>query len=169
MRYASIRSMDISNGEGIGVSLFTQGCVFRCPGCFNPETWDFKGGLDFNEQARASLFKVIEPSYIERFSLLGGEPLVPQNHFEIACLIESIRAKRPDIKIWIYTGYILEKLLENPGPYLTYILRNIDVLVDGQFIQEQKDITLPFCGSRNQRIINMRKTLEEQEIVLLDI
>lgn len=169
MRYNVIRSLDISNGSGVGTALFVQGCPFRCHGCFNPETWNFKGGKEYTKEVRDNILKVIEPSYIERFSILGGEPLVPQNHFEIACLIESIKAKRPDIKIWIYTGYTLEELLNNPGSYLTYILRNIDVLVDGQFIQEQKDITLPFCGSRNQRVIDMRKTLEEREIVLLDI
>lgn len=169
MRYNVIRSLDISNGLGVGIALFVQGCPFRCTGCFNPETWDFKGGLDFNEQARASLFKAIEPSYIERFSLLGGEPLVHKNRFEIACLIQSIKVIRPDIKIWVYTGYTLEALLEDPGPYLVYILENIDVLVDGQFIQEQKDITLPFCGSRNQRVIDIQKTLKEREIVLLDV
>lgn len=169
MRFASIRSLDISNGLGVGVSLFTQGCPFHCQGCFNPETWDFEGGKEFTSFYKTQLLKLIQKPYIERFSLLGGEGLIPQNHFDIACLIESIRAKRPDIKIWIYTGYTLEELLNNLGPYLTYILRNIDVLVDGQFIQEQKDITLPFCGSRNQRVIDMRKTLEEREIVLLDI
>lgn len=169
MRYSQICNLDISNGLGIGAALFTQGCPFHCKGCFNPETWDFEGGKEYTKEVRDTILKNIEPSYIKHFSCLGGEPLIPQNHFEIACLIESIRAKRPDIKIWIYTGYTLEALLENPGSYLTYILRNIDVLVDGQFIQEQKDITLPFCGSRNQRVIDMRKTLEEREIVLLDI
>lgn len=171
MRFASIRSLDISNGLGIGVALFTQGCPFHCKGCFNPETWDFDGGKEFTNFYKTQILELIQKPYIKRFSLLGGEGLVPQNRYEIATLIQSIKTKRPDIKIWIYTGYTLEELLEQKesGSYMTNILDNIDILVDGQFIEEQKDISLPFCGSRNQRIIDIPATMNSNSIVLLDI
>lgn len=169
MRYSQIRSLDVSNGLGVGVSLFTQGCVFRCAGCFNPETWDFNSGKEFTEETKEDIIDLIKYPYIERFSALGGEPLVPQNRFELACLIQAIKNERPDLKIWIYTGYLLEDLLEEDSSYLHSILSNTDVLIDGPFIQELKDISLPFCGSRNQRIIDVPKTLAKEEIVLLEV
>ena len=152
MRYAQIRKMDISNGLGVGASLFIQGCHFHCKNCFNPETWDFEGGKEYTKKTQQTLLKLIEPEYITRFSILGGEPLEPQNHFELAKLINLIKQKRPDIKIWIYTGYIYENLINQESTYLEYILNNIDVLVDGQFQEDKKDLTYPFAGSTNQRI-----------------
>lgn len=169
MRYASIRSLDVSNGLGVGVALFTQGCPFHCPGCFNPETWDFNSGKEFTKETKNGIIELIKRPYIDRFSILGGEPLVPQNRFELACLIQNIKNKRPDIKIWIYTGYLLENLLKEDSQYLQNILYNTDVLVDGPFIQELKDISLPFCGSRNQRIIDLPKTLAKEEVVLFKV
>ena len=169
MRYAQIRKMDISNGLGVGASLFIQGCHFHCKNCFNPETWDFECGKEYTKETQQTLLKLIEPEYITRFSILGGEPLEPQNHFELAKLINLIKQKRPDIKIWIYTGYIYENLVNQKSIYLEYILSNIDVLVDGQFQEDKKDLTYPFAGSTNQRVIDVQKTLQQNKIVLLDI
>lgn len=171
MRVANIRSMDISNGTGIGVSLFVQGCRFHCKNCFNPETWDFNGGKEYTQETAKTILELIKLDYIKRFSILGGEPLEPQNHFELAKLINLIRQEKPEIKIWIYSGYIYETLLESSqnDQYLQYILNNIDVLVDGQFQEDKKDLTYPFAGSTNQRIINMQETREQNKIVLLDI
>lgn len=182
MRYAQIRKMDISNGLGVGVSLFVQGCHFHCKNCFNPETWDFDGGKEYTPETHDKILKLIEPEYISRFSILGGEPLESCNVAELNNLIDSVKAKRPDIKIWIYTGYKIEELIEyllvdglsHENYYsdtynLIKILNKIDYLVDGQFQEDKKDLTYPFAGSTNQRIIDMRATREQNKIVLLDI
>ena len=169
MRIANIRSMDISNGTGIGASLFVQGCHFHCKNCFNPETWDFNRGKEYTEETQQIILKLIEPEYITRFSILGGEPLESQNHFELAKLINLIKQKRPDIKIWVYTGYTYENLVGKESTYLEYILNNIDVLVDGQFQEGKKDLTYPFAGSTNQRVINMQESRKQNKIVLLDV
>lgn len=159
MRYAALRSMDISNGEGIGASLFVQGCSIRCPGCFQPETWDFKGGKEYTQETKEKILKLIEPDYVERFSILGGEPLEKCNWFELACLINAIKKKRPDIKIWLYSGYKKNNIFIESwySPYLEYIINNIDVLVAGPFVQEEKDLSLPWCGSRNQEVIRLKE------------
>lgn len=183
MRYAQIRKMDISNGLGVGASLFIQGCHFHCKNCFNPETWDFNGGKEYTQETKETILKLIEPEYITRFSILGGEPLEPQNSFHLAELINLIKRKRPDIKIWVYTGYTIENLYSRcystigedseatptQCRYLRYILNSIDVLVDGQFQEDKKDLTYPFAGSTNQRVINMQESREQNKIVLLDI
>lgn len=158
MRYAAIRSMDISNGEGVGASLFVQGCSIRCPGCFQPETWDFNGGKDFDTDARDKVLEVIKPDYITRFSVLGGEPLESINLFPLATLLQQIKQEKPEIKIWLYTGYTIDQIRERVNEeknshYLKAILDNINVIVAGPFIQEQKDLSLPWCGSRNQQVI----------------
>ena len=142
---------------------------FHCKNCFNPETWDFNGGKEFTQDTVDSILKLIEPEYITRFSILGGEPLESQNHFELAKLINLIKQKRPDIKIWVYTGYTYENLVGKESTYLEYILNNIDVLVDGQFQEGKKDLTYPFAGSTNQRVINMQESREQNKIVLLDV
>lgn len=158
MRYAAIRSMDISNGEGVGASLFVQGCSIRCPGCFQPETWDFNGGKNFDTDARDKVLEVIKPDYITRFSVLGGEPLESINLFPLATLLQQIKQEKPEIKIWLYTGYTIDQIRERVkeeknSHYLKAILDNINVIVAGPFIQEQKDLSLPWCGSRNQQVI----------------
>lgn len=161
MRYAQIRKMDISNGEGIGVALFTQGCHFHCKGCHNPEQWSFDGGEEYTWEIQDRIIKLLEPNYITRLSILGGEPLEKQNWFQLSCLIQIAKIKKPSVKIWLYTGYTYESLLDieknNDFKYLTFILDNIDYLVDGPFIREKKDITLQFRGSDNQRILDMRE------------
>lgn len=174
MRYYQIRSMDISNGCGIGASMFTSGCHFHCPHCHNQELWDFNSGKEYDTDAKNKILKAIQPSWIERFSILGGEPLETTNLKELLALIENIKAVRKDIKIWIYTGYTYEQLQERiknnqDDYYLEPILKLSDVLVDGPFIQEQKDLTLAFKGSSNQRVIDLQKTSTANDIVLLDI
>lgn len=163
MRYASIRKMDISNGLGVGVALFVQGCHFHCPECFNKETWDFSNGEEYTEDTAKIIFSLLDQPQITRFSILGGEPLEPCNLFQLSVLINSIKKRKPDIKIWLYTGFTYEDLMIRKNKeytdYLSFILDNIDVLVDGQFLQEKKDITYKYAGSTNQRIIDMNKTI----------
>lgn len=144
---------------------------FHCKNCFNPETWNFNGGKEFTDKEVNTILELIEPEYITRFSILGGESLESCNLFELAKLINLILQKKPNIKIWVYTGYTYEELLEREKSlqYLKFILNNIDVLVDGQFQEDKKDLTYPFAGSTNQRIIDMRETREQNRIVLLDI
>lgn len=174
MRYFQIRSMDISNGIGIGTSIFLSGCHFHCKNCHNQELWDFNSGDEYTNDAKNKILKTIQPKWVERFSILGGEPLETTNLKELLALIENIKALRPDIKIWIYTGYTYEQLQERikknkDDYYLEPILRFADVLVDGPFIQEKKDLTLAFKGSSNQRVIDLQKTHAANDIVLLDI
>lgn len=158
MRYSAIRSMDISNGEGIGASLFVQGCHIHCRGCFNKNTWDFNGGKEFDDKALQTVLDIIKPEYITRFSVLGGEPLEEINLFTLATLLQRIKKEKPNIKIWLYTGYTMEQIRdrikeEKNSHYLKAILDNVNVIVAGPFIQEEKDLSLPWCGSRNQQVI----------------
>lgn len=183
MRYASIDKIECRNGLGWGITLYVQGCHFHCKGCFNPETWDFDGGKEYTEETKQAILKLIEPKYIARFSILGGEPLESHNSFRLAELVNLIKQKRPDIKIWVYTGYTIENLYDRcyctigedseftptQCRYLRYILNNIDVLVDGQFQEDKKDLTYPFAGSTNQRVISMEETRKQNKVVLLDI
>lgn len=181
MRYAQIRKMDISNGLGVGAALFVQGCHFRCKGCFNPETWSFAGGKEYTQETHDKILELIEPEYITRFSILGGEPLEYCNVAELNNLIDDIKAKRPDIKIWVYTGYKIEDLIElllfnsptrenyYPDTYnLIKVLDKIDYLVDGQFQEDKKDLTYPFAGSTNQRVIDMKKSKYRCKLVLFN-
>lgn len=149
MKYAQIRSMDISNGEGVGVSLFVQGCPHHCQGCFNQETWDFNGGKEFTSQIEEKLFSIIEKNlnHLSYFSVLGGEPLAPQNIEKVKDILQKVKEKFPKLKTYVWTGYLLENIQQKD------VLQYIDVLIDGPFIQAQRDITLPLRGSRNQRIL----------------
>lgn len=167
MRYSQIRSMDISNGNGIGVSLFVQGCPLHCEGCFNKELWDFEGGKEYDSKIRDLLLSLLAPDYVKRFSLLGGEPLAPKNVNGSLNALRGIRNVFNNTKeIWLYTGYTLEELNERCDRDVAEILSMIDVLVDGRFIYAQRDLSLAFKGSTNQRIIDMKETLEQRKIVL---
>lgn len=162
MRYAAIRPIDVSNGEGLGVALFIQGCSIHCKGCFQPETWDFNGGEKFTQETMATLFEYLDHDYIKRFSILGGEPLEDRNLFELANLIYLIKTLKPKLHIWLYTGYTTEQLRqrlkeEKEVHYLKMILETIDVLVAGPFIEEEKDLGLKWSGSRNQTVIYFNK------------
>ena len=177
MRYALMRKMDISNGEGIGVSLFVQGCHFHCKGCFNKETWDFNGGKEWNEKIKNKFFQLINKPFITRVSFLGGEPLESQNLIDIYELIKEIKLNFPNKDIWLYTGYTWECIFPNVVTdnfdtlriYRQKIIELCDVLVDGQYIEEQRDLTLAFRGSCNQRIIDVKKSLEQNKIILYQL
>lgn len=159
MRYASIRNMDISNGEGIGVSLFVQGCRFHCYNCFNVDTWDFNKGKEWNEQVQYDFIELANKPYVNHISILGGEPLCNENRIEITQLIKNIKLKT-NKKIWIWTGYTWEDIKN------TEIMKYTDVLIDGRYIDEKRDITLPWRGSTNQRVIDVQKSLNKGKIVL---
>lgn len=180
MRYASIRSLDISNGEGVGVSLFVQGCDRHCFNCFNSETWNFNGGKEWTEEAKNKFMELIDRPYIRRISILGGEPLAEQNLDDVLSLVQQIRISFPEKNIWLYTGYDFDLLNSKYNEYkytpfaasadewLTRweIISNVNVLVDGEYIDEQKDLSLKFRGSKNQRVIDVKQSLAQNKIVL---
>lgn len=165
MRYSQIIPFDVCNGEGIGLSLFVQGCRFYCKGCFNSETWNFNGGKEWDEEIKNKFFELIGRPYIKRISILGGEPLADENISEIYNLISEIKKRFPNKNIWLYTGYEWNEITTEPNKRY-HIISKCDVIVDGKYIEEQRDITLPFRGSKNQRIIDVKKSLEKNEIVL---
>lgn len=153
-KYAGLMTNDFVNGEGVCVSYFAQGCPHKCKGCFNPETWDFNGGKDLPDDIRGQIIKAICANGITRnFSVLGGEPLCEENVEEIENIIIGVRTAFPNIKIFVWTGYTLEQLTIKNNPHINNILDHIDVLIDGPFIESQKDLTLKLRGSKNQRIL----------------
>lgn len=176
MRFASMRNLDISNGEGVGVSLFVQGCDRHCFNCFNPDTWDFNGGKEWTEETKNKFIKLIDRPYINRISVLGGEPLAEQNLDEVLSLIKEIRISFPEKTIWLYTGYKFEDLINGiyyplDSEWEDKILRQsivklCDVLIDGEYIDEQRDITLKWRGSSNQRVIDVKQSLTQDKVVL---
>lgn len=214
MRYASIRSLDISNGENVGVSLFVQGCDRKphCKNCFNPETWDFNGGKEWTEETKNKFLELIDRPYIKRVSILGGEPLSEQNLDGVLDLIQTIREKYPisqnpnsenigksrvledenskeirisfpEKTIWLYTGFEWNQIMNMQVMQPIFsckdleskiqnilkrqeIIKMCDVLVDGEYIDEQKDLTLKFRGSKNQRVIDVKKSLAQNKVVL---
>lgn len=212
MRYASIRNLDISNGEGVGVSLFVQGCDRHCFNCFNSETWDFNGGKEWTEETKNKFMELIDRPYIGRISILGGEPLAEQNLDDVLSLIKKIREKYPisqnpnsenigkarvledenskeirisfpEKTIWLYTGFEWNQIinikvmqpifscedLENKIQNVLKrqeIIKQCDVLVDGEYIDEQKDLSLKFRGSSNQRVIDVKQSLTQNKVVL---
>ena len=173
MRWAQMRALDISNGTGVGISLFVQGCPFHCFNCFNPETWDFEKGNEWTKETQNDFLKLAERSYIDRISFLGGEPLAEQNIDDLLILIRLIKDRHPNKKIWLYSGFTFEKIFNSTEEKFLIrqqILSYVDVLVDGQYIDELKDYSLRFRGSSNQRIIDIKKTLnnEDKSIVLYE-
>lgn len=154
MRYADIIYNDIVAGDGLCVSFYAQGCPHHCPGCHNPETWSFDGGKEFKPDLIDDILKGLTAQDIERsFCILGGEPLCGENLFLTTLLVKTIKEQKPDTKIYIWTGYTYEELIKSTSPHMKIILDNIDVLIDGPFIQEERDITLALRGSKNQRIL----------------
>ena len=162
MNYAQIRNMDISNGRGIGVSLYTSGCRFHCKNCFNYELWDLNYGKKFDDAAKELLFNSLKEPFVKRFTVLGGEPMIEENREEVYELLKEIKQKYPDKIIWLYSGYKYEELLS----IFPQIFKVIDILVDGQFVDALKDFKLKFRGSSNQRIIDIKKTREQNKIIL---
>ena len=150
---------DIAAGEGVNVSFFTQGCHFHCMGCHNPQTWDFQGGKEFTSDTLEELLKALSANGVQRnLSIMGGEPLCTENVFLVNMIILEVKKVFPDIKIYIWTGYTYEELLERlDEPKIGVILDNIDYLIDGRFEIGERDISLPMRGSRNQRVLNMKE------------
>lgn len=157
MRYAGIIKNDVAAGKGVCVTFFVQGCSQHCPGCHNPQTWDFDGGYEFTQDTMDNIIKALNANGVQRnFCVMGGEPLHPDNLFLTNLVISEVRKKYPDIKIYVWTGYLYEDLLAKHEKLLQNIFSNIDFVIDGPFIKEQRDITLPMRGSKNQRIIELK-------------
>ena len=158
MRYAGIIKNDVAAGKGVCVTFFVQGCSQHCPGCHNPQTWDFDGGYEFTQDTMDNIIKALNANGVQRnFCVMGGEPLHPNNLFLTNLVINEVRKKYPDIKIYLWTGYLYKDLIDKQEKLLQNIFDNIDVLIDGPYIQEQRDITLPMIGSKNQSIITLHK------------
>ena len=170
MNYAAIKPRDVANGPGVRVSLFVSGCTHHCKGCFNAEAWDFNYGTPYTAETEDSILEALAPWYVTGITLLGGEPFEPQNQPQLVKLLRRIRSELPEKTIWCFTGYTLETdiLTGKLGDWniTKEMLSYIDVLVDGRFVLERKDITLQFRGSSNQRLIDMNATRKEGKIVL---
>ena len=164
MYFGKIDTMDIANGEGIRVTLFVSGCRNHCKGCFQPETWDFNYGQEFDEHTEEFIIKSLKSDYIAGLTLLGGDPFEPENAFDLIGFLKKIKALYPHKTVWCYTGYVFENLITNP--LYKQMLQLIDVLVDGKFEQELYQVGLKFRGSTNQRIIDVQKSLEQKETIL---
>ncbi len=160
MNYGKIKNYDVADGPGVRVSLFVSGCRHHCKGCFQPETWDFNYGSPFTEDTVKEIIGMMAPDYIEGFTCLGGEPFDPSNQPVVVSLLREIRSAYPQKNVWVYTGYTYETDLHSGGiaftPFTEEMLDLTDVLVDGEFIEEEKDLTLRFRGSRNQRLLDLR-------------
>ncbi len=172
MNYATIKWCDIANGEGVRVSLFVSGCTHRCKNCFNEVAWDFSYGNLFDEDIQAQIIKALQPDYIAGLSLLGGEPLEPQNQLALYPFIQKVKQLYPKKSIWCYTGFGYDEKsgnLQETGkrtPVTKALISLFDVLVDGPFIEESKDIRLKFRGSSNQRVIDVQKSLQTGTVQL---
>ncbi|MBQ8780360.1 MAG: anaerobic ribonucleoside-triphosphate reductase activating protein [Oscillospiraceae bacterium] len=169
MNYGEIKNFDIANGEGVRVSLFVSGCTHCCKGCFNPETWDFSYGRPYTAETEDSIIKMLEFEYIDGFSLLGGEPFEPENQRVLVKTLSRLKRELPEKTVWCYTGYLFDKELLKESrarcECTDEMLSMIDVLVDGEFKEELKDITLSFRGSSNQRIIDVKASLSAGEVI----
>ena len=170
MYYGEIKKCDIANGPGVRVSLFVSGCTHHCKGCFNEETWDFHYGQKYTDETENQIIEWLKPDYISGFSILGGEPLEYVNQKVLLPLIRKVRKTYPQKTIWCYSGYTYEKeiisIMCNKWKITKEILSLIDVLVDGPFIEEKKNISLLFRGSENQRLIDVPKSLKENKTIL---
>ena len=169
MYYGNIKKFDIADGEGVRVSLFVSGCTNHCKNCFQPETWDFKYGNPYTEETEQEILDALNSSNIQGLSLLGGEPFEPENQRELVKLLRRVTTELPDKDIWCYTGFVYEKDLAEGGrkhcEVTDEMLSYLDVLVDGPFMEEKKNIRLRFRGSSNQRVLNMKETLKQKKAV----
>lgn len=163
MRYNKIRKMDVSNGPGVRVSIFFQGCAFHCKNCFNPETWDFKGGKEFTDKTVSIILELCAPDHIKGLSMLGGEPLHPNTIEATLKLAKAFKEKYPKKTIWCWSGFTFEDYIKDQE-----VTKYIDVIVDGQYKDELHDFTLRWKGSSNQRVIDVKKSLKKGEVVLYD-
>lgn len=178
MNYMHIDKTSINDGPGVRVTLYVSGCLLHCKGCHNPESWDFNAGKLFDEAAKQELFDALNKSYIQGITFSGGHPFEPENVYDTYMLIKEIKTKFPDKDIWLYTGYtlsydnfaILFKGIDpksNHWNWMHEALRLCDVVVDGPYIEDQRDITLKFRGSRNQRLIDVKETLNQGKIITI--
>ncbi len=165
MYYGNIKKIDVADGEGVRVSLFVSGCRNKCPGCFQKETWNFNFGKEFTQATEKEIFDALSKPFVKGFSLLGGEPFEEENQEVLTPFLEKIKTNFPQKDIWCWTGYVLEKdLLEGKRkhtPFTDRMLKCIDTLVDGPFIEEKKNLMLKFRGSENQRILNLKEVLKQ--------
>ena len=171
MNYATIKYNDIANGPGVRTSLFVSGCRHHCKNCFNEIAWDFNYGEKFNQTIIDNILASLKPDYVAGLSILGGEPFEPENQNGLIELLKQTKEKYPEKEVWCYSGFTMEQLIdENSQNYQQNIemLNYIDVLVDGRFVEELKDLALIFRGSSNQRIIDVKKTLEARNVIWLD-
>ncbi len=170
MHYGEIKNCDIANGEGVRVTLFVSGCTNHCENCFQPQTWDFAYGEPFTEQTQETLLQMLKPAYINGLTLLGGEPMEPENQRALLPFIKKVRETYPEKTVWIFSGFTWEELHRegsHPRCEVTDSLLSLaDVLVDGRYVEALHDISLRFRGSSNQRLIDVQKTLKNGEIVL---
>ena len=171
MNYGEIKDCDIANGEGVRVSLFVSGCTNHCEHCFQPQTWDFGYGRPFTQETQAHILALLAPSYINGLTLLGGEPLEPENQRALLPFVRQVKAAYPDKTIWAFSGFTYEELLQ-PGGYAhcevtEELLSLLDVLVDGRFVEALKDISLRFRGSSNQRLLDLAATRRTGTLTLL--
>lgn len=171
MYYGEIKNCDIANGEGVRVTLFVSGCTNRCEGCFQPQTWDFSYGEPFTKEVEDKLIEMLKYDYINGLTLLGGEPFEPDNQRALLPFVKRVKSAYPQKNIWAFSGFTIEQLLNNePHPRCEVtdeLLSLIDVLVDGRFVLEKKNLRLRFRGSENQRILDLPKTLKSGKAVCL--
>lgn len=170
MNIVGIKNLDIENGIKSGVSVFVSGCTHNCLGCFNKEAQDFNYGNSFEREHMEKILNALGSKYIHRLTILGGEPMEVKNQSGVKNIIENVREKYPEKLIWLYSGYTFEQITDKNSPIYTKdtmdILNNIDILVDGEFVLSKKDLSLRFKGSSNQRVIDVKKTLKENKIIL---
>lgn len=169
MNYAEIKTRDIANGPGVRVSLFVSGCTHKCKGCFNEVAWDFDYGKPFTQETADFILEALSPAHIRGITLLGGEPFEPQNQEEVVQLLRQVRERYPEKTVWAFSGYLFEGLAGGrPGDpeVLREYLSLVDVLVDGPFVLSKKNLSLRFRGSENQRIIDVKKSLEAGHVIL---
>ena len=158
MRYSGLIRNDLAAAPGISVTFFTQGCPHRCKGCHNPETWSFEGGKEFTPKVLNEIYEALQANGIERsFSIMGGEPMCEENLFLTCMVLQNVRLRYPDIKVYLWTGYYYEELLKKSDPKIKLILDMVDVLIDGPYIEARRDITLQMRGSSNQSIIDLKE------------
>ena len=172
MKYSAIKYFDIANGPGVRTSLFVSGCTHHCKGCFNEETWDFNHGEEFDKNIEDEIIKSMELDYIKGLTLLGGEPMEKVNQKALVNFVKRVHETYPNKTIWCFTGYLFEDLLENGKqftPYTRDILDCLDVIVDGEFIESQKNLSLIFKGSTNQRTIDVQESLKQNKIVIREL
>lgn len=162
MRYNLIRKMDISNGPGVRVSVFMQGCSFHCKNCFNPETWDFEGGKEFTDETIEKVLELCSKEHVKGLSILGGEPMHPKNIDATTKLAKAFKEKYPNKNLWVWSGFKFDKDLKGQE-----VLNYIDVLIDGVYKDELHDPTLKWRGSSNQRVIDVQKSIKEGKVVML--